>query len=44
MRTEEIPRQVAVKALQKMFLAFTGRELSDDKANRLIEETKKATW
>ena len=44
MRSEEISRRVAIKALQKMFLEFTGRPLAEDQANRLIEQTKNEVW
>ena len=36
----ELPTRIAIKALQRMFLAFTGRELPEAEAIRLIEQTR----
>lgn len=35
-----IPIEVAVRALQKLFQSFTGRELPAPKAKELIEHTQ----
>lgn len=34
-----VATSIAIKALQRMFLAFTGRELPEAEARRLIEQT-----
>lgn len=35
----DVPTRTAIKALQRMFLAFTGRELPEAKAIKLLEQT-----
>lgn len=36
----QIPLSAAIKALQHLYRAFTGRELPEDNARRLLEQTK----